>query len=183
MLERLKKIFDPQSKLDVRSAESLVRAINQKKLKTFDYLRFRLSIENMKKLEMEEDVAYKSAFATAATMGLTKTELSKTASYYKKVLKEEKGKFDLALRNKIDSKLKGRLEKTEKLKQTLIQKEKQIAQLQQDIEKGRTQIESAEKVIAEDREKIKTLSDSFATTISEFGNVIDSDLEKINTYL
>ena len=75
----MKDIFGTHHGLDERSMESLVGALERENLPGFDYLEFKQALERLQAMDMAEETAFKSAFATASTMGLTKDKLLKTA--------------------------------------------------------------------------------------------------------
>lgn len=179
----MKDIFGTHHGLDERSMESLVGALERENLPGFDYLEFKQSLERLQALNMEQEVAYKSAFATASTMGLTKEKLIKTAGHYKQVLDKEKKIFDNALGKQVKAKVDGKRKEVEMLRKKLGQYEAKIKELE-------SLKASAEKTIAEADETIQAAQDSindvhnrFEATLSALQNQIDSDIEDINRYL
>jgi hypothetical protein len=101
MQNKLKAIFGNHHGLDEKSIEYLTKALEKKNLPGLDYLEFKQSLGALLDMDMEETMAFKSAFATSATMGLTKEKLRKTAEHYKNVLTEEKEQFDAALEKQV----------------------------------------------------------------------------------
>ena len=77
MQKDLKNIFGSTTGLDDKSMEYLTSALAKNNLPGFDYLEFKQSLGALASLNMDEATAYKSAFATASTVGLTKEKLLK----------------------------------------------------------------------------------------------------------
>ena len=48
---------------DDKSLKFIIRALDKSNLEGFDYLEFIQAVDNLKKLPMEEDLAFKSAFS------------------------------------------------------------------------------------------------------------------------
>ncbi|MEZ4920023.1 MAG: hypothetical protein R2792_13045 [Saprospiraceae bacterium] len=71
---------------DEKSLTFLTQAIEKNNLPGFDYFEFKRAVSSLLQMDIDEATAYKSAFATAATMGLTKDKLLETASYYRNVV-------------------------------------------------------------------------------------------------
>ncbi|MEM6967493.1 MAG: hypothetical protein AAF573_22205, partial [Bacteroidota bacterium] len=81
MAKNLKTIFGENHLLDEKSISFLTGALDRNNLPGFDYIEFKQSLAALAKLNMDEETAFKSAFATAATVGLTKGKLLETASH------------------------------------------------------------------------------------------------------
>ena len=75
MSERILEIFSGIDKLDKKSVAFLLKAIKENNLPGFDYLEFKQSLNGLKKMDMDETTAIKSAFTTGSTVGLTKSKL------------------------------------------------------------------------------------------------------------
>lgn len=179
----MKDIFGTHHGLDERSMESLVGALERENLPGFDYLEFKQALERLQAMDMDEEVSFKSAFATASTMGLTKDKLLKTASHYKKVLDKEQKTFESALQKQIKAKVDGKRKEVETLRKRLSEYEAKIKEL----EKLKA---SASKTIAEADDTIKTAQDSindvhqrFEATLQALHNQIDKDIVDIERFL
>jgi adenine-specific DNA methylase len=90
MAINLKKAFSKAENMDEKSLDFLTKALQKGNLPGFDYLEFKQSLEALHAMNMDESLAFQSAFATASTMGLTKEKLLKSVSHYQKVLEQEK---------------------------------------------------------------------------------------------
>lgn len=183
MQKDLKTIFGDHHGLDERSVEFLTNALAKSNIPGFDYLEFKQSLAALSALNMEEVTAIKSAFATAATMGLTKEKLLKTAAHYKQVLFTEKQQFDAALQKQIDQRIKGKAAEVAKLKKQVEEYRAKIEQLEAQIAKSQETIDHADEDINNAKEKIDATRESFEYTLRSVVNQIDRDIENINKFL
>ncbi|MCB0629755.1 MAG: hypothetical protein R2824_33720 [Saprospiraceae bacterium] len=183
MQKDLKQIFGNHHGLDERSVEFLTGALTKSNLPGFDYLEFKQSLAALSAMNMEEETAIRSAFATASTVGLTKDKLLKTAQHYKQVLNSEKQQFDAALQKQIDQKVKGKAAEVAKLKKQVEEYRAKIAQLEAQVAKSQETIDHADEHIAAAKEKIDATRDSFEHTLQSVLNQINKDIENINKYL
>jgi len=134
-------------------------------------------------MNMDEGMAYKSAFATASTVGLTKEKLLQTAQHYQNVLTKEKQSFDVAVKKQIETKLGSKYKEVEKLKKQIEEWKKQIAKLEDQITKSQATIDNADADLSGAKEKIEATKTSFEHTFQSIVNMIKQDTDNINTYL
>jgi chromosome segregation ATPase len=179
----MKDFFGAHHGLDERSMESLVGALERENLPGFDYLEFKQSLERLQELNIEEEVAYKSAFATASTMGLTKDKLLKTAAHYKKVLDKEQVSFDAALNNQIKAKVDGKRKEVATLRKRLTDYEAKIQELQKLKSAAEKTISEADATIAAAQESINDVHQRFEATLKALQNQIDQDVTDIERFL
>lgn len=179
----MKDFFGENHGLDERSMESLVTALERDNLPGFDYLEFKQALGRLQSLDMDESMVFKSAFATASTIGVTKDKLLKTASHYKQVLAKEKKSFDKAMSNQVKAKVDGKRREVESLKKKLAQYEAKIAELNQLRDQATKTIDEADATIATAQEGINEVKNRFESTLKALLNQIDKDIEDIDTYL
>ncbi len=183
MQKDLKKVFGNTHGLDDKSVSFLTNALEKNNLPGFDYIEFKQSLAALSAMDMDEITAYKSAFATASTVGLTKSKLLETATHYKGILSKEKKQFDQAMKNQIQQKVAGKREEVEKLKQQIQAHRQKIAQLEDQIGKYQNTVDNADAEINAAKEKIEATQKGFEFTHQSILNQIDKDVENINTYL
>ncbi len=183
MQKDLKKIFGDHHGLDEKSVGFLVNALTKSNLPGFDYLEFKQSLAALNAMDMEEQVAIKSAFATASTVGLTKEKLLKTAEHYKQILQSEKRQFDAALQKQIEQRVKGKAAEVAKLKKQVAEYQAKIEQLEAQIAKSQETIDHADEHINAAKAKIESTRDNFEHTLQSVVNEINKDIENINKYL
>lgn len=183
MEKKLKNLFGDAHGLDAKSVDFLTNALSKSNLPGFDYLEFKQSMAALMKMDMDESTAIKSAYATAATVGLTKELLLKTANHYKKVLQVEKNQFDAALQKQMEQRVSSKLAEVEKLKKQIEDYRLKIQQLEEKIGKAQATVDSADENIQADKEKIVSTRDNFEHTLQSIVNQIDRDIENIDKVL
>jgi chromosome segregation ATPase len=183
MQKDLKSIFGNVTGLDQKSVEFLTRAMTKKNLPGFDYLEFKQSLVALVAMDMDEKTAFKSAFATASTVGLTKEKLLKTAHHYQSVLDLEKKQFDEAHEKRLHQKVASKKTEVEKLKKQILEYQKKIEELQMKVAKATDVIENADEQIQTELTKINDTKENFDFTFQSLKNQIEKDIESINEYL
>lgn len=183
MQKKLKAFFGKHHNLDEKSMEFLTKALEKHNLPGFDYIEFKQSLGALEEMDMEESMAFRSAFATASTLGLTKEKLLKTAGHYKQVLENEKRQFDAAMEKRIHQRVKSKEEEVKKLKKQVEEYLAKIRQLEEQIEKSQATIDHADEHINAEKEKILSTKESFEFTLQSVFNEIEKDIENINKYL
>ncbi|MFT5165552.1 MAG: hypothetical protein ACI8P3_000779 [Saprospiraceae bacterium] len=183
MQKDLKTLFGTDHGLDEKSVEFLTNALEKSNLPGFDYIEFKLSIGALAQMNMDEATAFKSSFATASIVGLTKMKLLETAEHYKKVLKDEKAQFDVALQNQMQQRVASKQQEVIKLKDQIAKHEEKIAQLKAQISKFQATIDGADAQIDEAKAKIDNTRESFESTHQSILNQIEKDIENIQKYL
>lgn len=183
MDKNLKKIFGTDHGLDDKSVNFLVRALHQNNLPGFDYIEFKLALDNLSGMGMDEATAYRSAFATASTMGLTKEKLLKTADHYREILQKEKGQFDEALKKQLKKRVEGKLAEAEQLKQKIQEYQEKIRALQKKIEDFQQSVDTTDQQVTEEKEKIQQTSKNFTHTYQSIMNQIEKDISNIGDLL
>jgi uncharacterized protein YbgA (DUF1722 family) len=169
--------------LDDRSLEFLVSALEQNNLPGFDYFEYKKAVVTLLGMGIEEGNAFKSAFATAATIGLTKDKLLETAGYYRNLLSKEKEKFDQALENQTKGKVTDKQEEIKRLNDQIERHKAEIVRLQEEIALYRTQIEQAEVTVKTEQDKIGKAHGNFERTHAALLLQMDKDIEQIHKYL
>lgn len=183
MQQDLKEIFGDTSGLDNKSIESLTRALDKNNLPGFDYLEFKLSLGKLAQMNLPEEMAYKSAFATASTVGLTKEKLLTTGQHYRKVLHDEKELFNVALQGQLQKRVNNKQEEVQKLKAQIQAWQEQIVNLQNQIAKSQATIDDADNQVAAEMKKIQATQESFEHTHQSIMNQLELDLQNIQKYL
>lgn len=161
----------------------LFDSMEKNNLEGFDYLEFKQSLLSLKKVEMDENTRFKSAFAMAQTMGATAAHLIKTAQYYLGLLAKEEEKFEKALNHQMENRIGAKELEIQKLDQLVNEKEKQIEKLKQEITEHRSQVESLRKYINEAMSKIASTKNDFIASYNSLVGQINKDIENIKKYL
>jgi chromosome segregation ATPase len=183
MPDLLKKLFDSADELNAKAKEFLLTAISKNNKTGFDYLEYKQSLAALKDMEMDELTAFKSAFATASTMGVTKDQLLNSAEFYKSVLSKEKTQFDDALQRQMKQKVENRRNERGKLEEQIKIYKQKIKQLQEEIDKQQKRIDNTESEIEEAKASLGETKNNFDSTYIALVNAIDSDMSNIKNYL
>lgn len=182
-MTKLKDLFGQHHGLDERSVEALVKALERKNLPGFDYLEFKQSIYALQHMGMDDPTKFRSAFATASVMGLSKEKLLQTAQHYKKVLQEEKSHFDRSMQNHLQERVENKRREVEVLKKKVEEYRQKIQQLEAQIELSNQTIDQADSSIEDAKEKIEAARTNFEFTLNSIVNEIDNDIDHIEQYL
>lgn len=178
----MKSLFTADG-LDERSLEFLAAAIEKNNLPGFDYYEFKRSVASLREMQLDEATAHKSAFATAATVGVTKEKLIETAGYYREVVSKEKAQFDQALTTQTASRITGRQEDAKRLRDQIERHKTEISRLQDEIGGYLNQIEQDETAVKTESERLERTKSAFEKTHLSVVTQIDRDIENIHKYL
>jgi hypothetical protein len=149
----------------------------------FDYMEFKDFLKSLANVPMDDSTRYKSAFATAATMGATKEKILNSAKHYISILGAEQSKFQEALEGQKKRNLTGKHDEIKNLEHTIQQKEKEIEKLTADIESHRKQITTLEGEIGSASEKLGQTASDFEATYQALLGQIEADVKNIESHL
>ncbi len=161
----------------------LLKAIEANNIEGFDYLEYKQSLQSLAKIEPDESKRFKSAFAMAQTMGLTKKVLFDSAQRYANVLGEEEKKFAEAFVKQKAAQVTNREKKISSLQQAIQQKEAEIKKLQKEIGIHQKELDNIESEMAKSMEKVQSTRDHFYGSYNLVLDQIKSDMDKINLYI
>ena len=179
----MKYFFGENHGLDEKSVEFISNAIEKANLPGFDYLEFRVAVDNLKKMNLDEAIAYKSAFSTAATMGLTKEKLLETAAHYKAIVLKEKEQFDKASTKQQDIKVGANLEQINTLKKSVTDNELKIKELQSQIDVAKTKMRELDFEREGAAAKIEDAKTKYLFTHQSITNQMEQDMTNMQKYL
>lgn len=183
MSKNLKSLFGEDHLLDEKSISFLTDALEKNNLPGFDYIEFKQSLAALAAMNIDEATAMKSAYATAATVGLTKKKLLDTAAHYKKILNGERDKFGKAMQNQMEKNISGKQKEVEKLKAQILKHKEKIQQLEEQIGKYQGTIDAADEKINAAKAKIDQAKDKFEFAHQSVMNQIEKDIEGIKEHL
>jgi hypothetical protein len=161
----------------------LFNALSSSNQEGFDYMEFKDFLKSLANVPMDDSTRYKSAFATAQTMGATKDKILASARHYVSILAAEQAKFQEALEGQKKRNLTGKQDEIKKLEHTIQQKEKDIEKLKADIESHRTQIGTLEQEIGSASDKLGQTASDFDATYKALLSQIESDVKNIESHL
>ena len=169
--------------LDERSLDFLSNAVEKNNLPGFDYFEFKRAVMALEQMKLDEATCFKSAFATAATVGLTKEKLIETAGYYRNVLLKEKEQFDKALESQNDSRVTSREQEIKRLRDQIERHKAEINRLQDEMAGYLNQIDQAESSVKLEAEKLEKTKAAFEQTHQSVLLQIEKDVERMHKYL
>jgi chromosome segregation ATPase len=161
----------------------ILKAIERNQLTGFDYVAFRTAMNSLLKMGLDLPTAIKSAFATAATVGLTKGKLLDTAAHYRNVVVKEKQLFDDASQKQQDQRIGAKLAEIAAWKKDIEQKEAQIEALKAEITRIETSVRTSDFDIEQAVQKINEAKQKFNTTHQTVLAQIDKDIADIQANL
>ena len=179
----MKNLFGENHGLDEKSIEFISKAIEKANLPGFDYLEFRMAVDNLKKMNLDEAIAFKSAFATASTMGLTKERIIETAAHYKSVLVKEREQFDAASQKQQTLKIGQNLQQVGDLQRKVTENEAKIKQLQEEVESSRTKIRELDYERDNAASKIEDTKTKYLFAHQSIMNLMEKDVENIRQHI
>ncbi|MDX1684323.1 MAG: hypothetical protein R3275_03750 [Saprospiraceae bacterium] len=179
----LRKLLDLPSDLDEKSTRLLLKAIKDKNKEGFDYLEFLVSIDKLKKLDMDEATAMKSAYATASSFGLSKDALISSGHYYVSVLRNEYEDFKSALNRQIQKKIDGPIDKIREMEKAYNDIDDQIARLKKQKEVYRSQISDLKKKVEDSKTDLTEREERFNETFNQVKSAIERHITNINDQL
>ena len=177
-----KSLFQAEG-LDDRSLDYLAQAIERNNLQGFDYYEFKRAVTQLAQMQIDEATAYKSAFTTASTLGITKDKLLETAAYYRNLLDKEKEEFGVALDNQTKTKVAGKETEIARLRDQIERNKADIARLQDEMGGYLLQIETAEAQLKSESEKLSKAKTAFEQTHAAVLLQIDMDVENLHKHL
>jgi len=161
----------------------LFGALEKANLEGFDYFEYKQALQNMKKMDMDEQTMYQSAFASAQIMGATPALLKSSAEHYIKVLNTEEQKFEDAWEHQAKSKIDAKVASKKKLADSIAMKKKKITELEQQIEQAEEKLSTVDNDIESLRIKANKTRNDFITTWKFLSDQIKSDITKMSNYL
>lgn len=168
---------------DPRALEFLLNSLEKNNLPGFDYLEFKKAIHALTGLSMEEATAYKSAFTTASTMGLTKEKLLESANYYRSVLEKEEAGFEKALEGQQETKIGSKKQEVERLLNQENRHAQEIRRLQEEAAAYRVQVELLNEQMDAEAQRLEKLKAGFHATLLSVLTQMDGDIEKLHRHV
>ena len=179
----IKNMFGDNHGLDERSVDFISKAIEKANLPGFDYVEFKQALSNIAKMNIDEAIAFKSAYGTAMTMGLTKEKLLETANHYKSIVSKEREQFDVASEKQKDLKIGDNLRQVDDMNKRILDNDLKIKQLQDEIETLRVKVRGMDYEREQAYGKIEEAKTKFTFAHQSILNQIEKDIENIQKYL
>lgn len=169
--------------IDQKIFEVLSQALEDNALAENDYWKFKKSLDNMRQIAMDEQTKFKAVFASFQANGVDVSHLLDTAKHYINVLESQRDSFTRDLQTQFGDELQQHENTVEELKTQIAEKTEKIKQLTQEIQDNQTQSMSLSGEINIGKLKIQGLQANFDITYSVVEGEIQSNIQKISTYL
>ena len=160
-----------------------MQAMESVNLPGFDYLEYKKSLQNLKKMNFSEEVRYQTAFTAAQSMGVTRQDLLKSADHYLGTLAKEQAKFELALNSQKTRKVADKQQRLRQLDQSIAEQEAMIKDLQKKISETRGEQQKLDNAIQSSMGKLSKTEADFATTFKVIAESIHADVANVKKYL
>ncbi|MCS7036034.1 MAG: hypothetical protein RMJ33_10285 [Saprospiraceae bacterium] len=177
------KALFPLQDADERSLELLLGALEENNLPGFDYIEFKRAAVALQRMDLDEATAYKSAFTTAATVGLSKEKLLESAKYYSNLIEQEQAQFEAALQSRREREVTAREREIARLKDQIERHRAEIARLQDELGRYLNDIERAEAARQSEEQKLARAQAAFDQTRQALLRSIEQDIERLHRYL
>ncbi|MCX8211287.1 MAG: hypothetical protein OTI34_09585 [Lewinella sp.] len=169
--------------VDDRSVKVLMEAMEAANLPGFDYLEYKKSIQNLKKMDFTNSIRFQTAYATAQSMGVTPGQLQESAQHYLDVLGKEHGKFSNALSGQRAAQVNDKEVKLKQIDAEVKRQEAKIEELQAQIEKSLTEQTKLRGSIKNSVDKLAKTQADFETTLSVITDGIRQDMAHMKEFL
>jgi hypothetical protein len=179
----LSTLFPMSEDLNRDMALSIYTAVKEKSSDGMDYIKFKQSVKNLKDMSMDDATSFKSAYATASTMGMTKEELLQSINVYKVVIDKKRDEFIVAMQKSITDRID---EPTASIKQMTTSIEKineEIELLKAKQKQYESLIAKTNEDILEAQDKIEQRKGEFVKVYESFTSILGSDEEQIKSLL
>lgn len=147
MVENLKTIFQRDGLTDDKSLTYICNALLKHNQQGYDYIELKLALNQMAKMEITGDMAIRSAYAAASTMGVDKRKLLESIVHYQTLLVKERDDFDKALQEALKRKVENRKKEILELENKRLSLEENLRKIQEEITQSEHQISTAQQAI------------------------------------
>lgn len=169
--------------VDKKIVDKLLNAIEKSNLDGFDYLEFKKALKALEKMPMDEATKYRSAFATASTIGASLDKLVSSANFYISVLDKEESDFTKTFDTEFTGKIKEKEDQVKQFEQIIKDKSAQIKRLTEEIAKHQKQAEEIKVKLVEGKDKLAKTKLDFKSSLEQIKKQLLDDIAKMNQYL
>lgn len=166
-----------------RFVKVLMGAMESANLPGFDYLEYKKSLQNLKKMNFTDDVRYQTAYAAAQSMGVTPGQLADSAQHYLDTLAKEQAKFSQALAGQQSQQVGNKQEQLKQLAGSITRQEAKIKELQAEIQKTKSKQEKLQQDISQSTSKLRQTKADFEATYGVLTDGIRKDVAAMKEYL
>ena len=171
------------SPINSKTKKILIDVLEEEGAKKIGYRQYKKSLEDLKPIIYDEKTRFAAAFIAASSLGLTRDNLFSTLEDSKKILEKEKIRFDSNVNTDLDEELKFNRGKISTLEEDITKKSEELQKITQEIAELQKQKKDSEEYILSKQNKVEKLKEDFNSSYNELFRELESDLNKIKTYL
>jgi hypothetical protein len=179
----MKELFGNGQDLDEKSLDILVKTIEKNNLPGFDYYEFKRAVAMLMTMQLDESTSFKSAYQTAATLGITKEKLVESAQYYRNLVQKESANFGEALEKHNQTKIADKQNEIARYTDQIARHQADLNRLQEEIATYQAKVEQTKTQLEADSNKLSGTKSAFEKTLSSVLLTLDTDIEKIHQHL
>lgn len=173
----------PEGNVNDRSVKVLMEAMEAANLPGFDYLEYKKALQNLKKMDFTDSVRFQTAYAAAQSMGVTPKQLQDSAQHYLTVLDAEHKKFSSALAGQRNAQVSEKEKQLKQLDADIQRQEAKIRDLQAQIGKSRQEQAKLLATIETSTGKLMKTQADFEKTIKVITDGIRQDMAHMTEFL
>ena len=177
------EIIDKDGVIDQKIVENLLRKVGEHNLEGFDYFEYRQSLKALDKMPMDEATKYRSAYATASTMGISLQHLLDSATFYLEVLQQQDENFQKEAEQKKQKQVNQKEAEAARLEKQIEEYEEKIKQLQEKIKRNQIRIEEITREVKIDKVTIDKERNNFLASFNFLRSEFVDDIAKMKKYL
>lgn len=181
--DKLRQAFAMEGLTDEKSLSYICKALDRHNLPGFDYLELKMALEEMGRMDITGDLALRSAFASAKALGIGKEQLLHSIARYRDILLREREDFDRALADAMQRKVEARQEEIRLLEKRHLELEQEILRLQSELESTRQRIRVSQEAIASASGELERSEIAFRQTFEHIIGAMNKDRELIENTL
>lgn len=174
---------DTAGEVNEKFLDLLFGVLEENNLKGFDYLEYKKSLQQLKKMDMDEQTQFQSAFATASTIGATKQILLDSAQVYLNILDKEDKKFNDAWKHQAENQIGGLQNRKVELEKGLSEKKAMIQKLNEEIEQHEAELAKMDDQLSQVSHKVNKTKNDFVSSYNYLVDQLKYDIEKMKLYL
>jgi predicted nucleic acid-binding Zn-ribbon protein len=163
--------------------EQLLLEVEKTDLEGFDYFEYKKALKALDKMPMNEVTKYRSAFATASTIGVTLEDLLKSAAFYVAVLDTENEKTNVDFEKKITESVGKKETEVTQLKTKIQEKKALIKKLTGEITQHENKISDLKYKIKDSKKELTESQNNFKVTFDYLKSQFTIDIARMKEYL
>lgn len=154
-----------QAGIDEAILSKLKQTLQENNRPGFDFLEFQASLAALEKVVPDETTRYRSAFATAATMGVTVPVLMESAQAYRDLLKREQQEFEQELQARQKQDVGNKRTEIERIQKDVQTASETIQRLTREIADGQAKAQALQTQLDDATGKLSRARERFESTV------------------